>query len=156
MRKDATKIRSSISPGALINTINVVTVLGFLWLIQRRGLASCNISILWNRYSVDWCVCLTSILYFTCLTSICDCFIPVPLITPCSNHYVWSAWNFDLVMFLLTVWINVMTGMSDRSAITTIFMPITGFWGWDWSDDKKPPLCWLKRITSKKKTTSSL
>ena len=99
MRKDATKIRSSISPGALINTINVVTVLGFLWLIQRRGLASCNINILWNRYSVDWCVCLTSILYFTCLTSICDCFIPVPLITPCSNPYILSGWNFELVLF---------------------------------------------------------
>ena len=85
MRKDATKIRSSISPGALINTINVVTILGFLWLVQRRGLASCNISILWNRYSVDWCVCLTSILYFTCLTSICGFFflfhwsLPVPI-----------------------------------------------------------------------------
>ena len=75
----------------------------FLGIIQRRGLSSWKINIVWTKDSVGWFVCLPSILYFTCWNRFCDCFLPVPLITPCSNTYFCSDWNFDLALFLLTV-----------------------------------------------------
>ena len=39
-KKDATKRQGSISPHALIRTINFIVVVGFQGLIQRQGLAS--------------------------------------------------------------------------------------------------------------------
>ena len=99
MKKDATKIRGSIDPRDLIKTRNFITVMIFPGLIHRQGLASCNIKTICTKYSVDWCVCIPSILYFTWRTHFCDCFLRVPLINPCSNTYVCSAWNFDLVCF---------------------------------------------------------
>ena len=45
MEKDATKIQGSIAPHVLIKTRNLITVMGFPGLIQRRGLASWNINI---------------------------------------------------------------------------------------------------------------
>ena len=112
--KYATKRRGYTSARALINTRNVFTVMGFTVLIQIWGLASWNINILWNKDSFDWCVCLVSILYFTCQNSFSAYFITVPLITTYSNPHVWSAWNFDLVFFLLNVLMHMMTGLSDR------------------------------------------
>ena len=109
LRKDG----GSISPCALINTRNFITVIGFLVLIQRRVISSWNINIVWRKYSVDCCVCLPSILHFTCWTHFCACFLPVPLITPCYNHFVLYDWNFDHFLFLLTVWMHVMTSLSD-------------------------------------------
>ena len=76
---------------------------------------------------VHWCICLPSTLYFTCETRCCDCFLPVLLITLCSNNYVCYNWNFGLVLLLLTVWMNAMTPFSDSSSVMTTFMTITGF-----------------------------
>ena len=97
MKKDATKRLGSIDPHDLIKIINFTTVMSFPGLIQRWGLASWNINIVCTKYSVYWCFCLPYIFYFNCWTHFCACFIPVPLITPCSNTYVYSAWNFDRV-----------------------------------------------------------
>ena len=83
---------------------------GFPGLIQRWGLALRNIKIVRNKDSVDCCVCIPSILYFTCWTFFAY-FIPDPLITPCYNPHVWSAWNFDL---FLNFWMHVMTELSYR------------------------------------------
>ena len=47
------------------------------------------------------------------LNSFCSGFLPIPLITPCSNPCVWSDWNFDLV-FIFTVLMHVVTSLSDR------------------------------------------
>ena len=95
MKKRRHKRHGSITPRAMIKTRNLTTVMGFLGLIPRWGLAPWNINIVWNKDSVGFCVYLPSILYFTCCTHFCACFLPVPLITPCSNPYVWSAWNVD-------------------------------------------------------------
>ena len=40
MKKHATKIRGYIDPRALIKTRNFITVMGFMGLIHRQGLAS--------------------------------------------------------------------------------------------------------------------
>ena len=56
-----------------------------------------------EHFSVDWCVCFPYILFFTCCTRFCACFLHIQLITLCSNNYVCYAWNFYLVLFLLTV-----------------------------------------------------
>ena len=89
--------------------------------------------------SVDLSVCLPSILYFTCLNRFCACFLPVPLIPRCSNPNVSSTWTFDLVLFLLTVLLHVLIGLSYISAVLIIFMPIKGFfeYGHDLMQTKK-------------------
>ena len=66
VKKDATKRQGSIAPYTLIRTINFIIVMGFPGLFQRKGLTYGNINILWNKDPVDLCVCLPSILYFTC------------------------------------------------------------------------------------------
>ena len=75
--KYATKRKGSIYPCALIKIRNFITVMGFSGLIHREGLASCNINIIWNKDSVDCCVCLPSIFTLTvelvlCLFSSCS------------------------------------------------------------------------------------
>ena len=77
--------------------------------------------------SVDWCVCFPSFLYFACWTRFCACFIPVLMIPNCYNTYVWYHLKFNLVLFYLTILIHVMTGLSDRPAVLTIFVHTTGF-----------------------------
>ena len=42
----------------------------------------------------------------------CAFFLPVPLITPCNITNFCSDWLFDIVLFLLTVWMHVMTARS--------------------------------------------
>ena len=54
---------------------------GFLGILQRQGLVSCNINIICHNVLVDCCVCLPSILYFTCWTFFF--FLPVSLINHC-------------------------------------------------------------------------
>ena len=80
---------------------NFITDMGFPGFIQKGVLASWNINIVWNKDSFYWCVCLPYIIWFTCWTHFCACFLPVLFITPCSNPYVFSAWNIDPVFFLL-------------------------------------------------------
>ena len=111
--KYATKIWDCIAPRSLIKTGKFITVMGFPGLIKIWIIDSRSINILRNKGSLDCCVCLPSTLYFTCWTHFCACFIPVPLITPCSNTYVLSVWNFDLILFLLTVLMNDMKDLSD-------------------------------------------
>ena len=75
-----------------------------------------------------WFFCLSPfnpLLYL--LNSFFACFIPVPLITPCNNLYVCSDYNFESVLFLLTIWMHGMTFLLYRLALLTIFMTITGF-----------------------------
>ena len=104
----------------------LLCLLGFPGIIQRWGLDS------WNTNAVRIFVHLIDVFasliyfYFTYWTHFDAFFLPVPLITPCSNPYVCSAWNFDLVLFLLTFWMYVMTGLSEISAVPNIFMPIPG------------------------------
>ena len=107
VNKCAAKIKGFIDPRALINTGNFIIAINFPGLVQRQLLASWNINIIWNKGSAYFCDCIHSILYFNRLTRFCGFFLPVPLITPCSIPYVWFAWNFDLVLFLLTVLIYV-------------------------------------------------
>ena len=66
VEKDASKIQGSIAPHALMKTGDFIIVMGFPRQIQRQGLASWNINALCHNVSVDCCVCLPSILYFTC------------------------------------------------------------------------------------------
>ena len=87
--------------------------------------------------SVDWYVFLPSILYII-YWNIFNAFVVV----------VWSAWNFDLLLFLLNFWIHVMTVLSESSYLLTTFRPIKGFEIWAWCEKKLPPLFWLKIITS--------
>ena len=61
-QSDATIRQGYIAPHDLINTINLIAVVGFTGIIQRRGLAFWNINMLWYKDSVDCCVCLPSIL----------------------------------------------------------------------------------------------
>ena len=65
-KKDDTKIQGSIDPHALIRTRNFIIIMGFPGLFQRQGLDSWNINILCHNFSFCFCVCLPSILYFTC------------------------------------------------------------------------------------------
>ena len=53
MKNDATKRQGYIAPLAMIKTRNFITVMSFTGLIQRQGLSSWNINIVWNKYSVD-------------------------------------------------------------------------------------------------------
>ena len=54
------KVNNYIAPHPLIRTRHFSIVMGC------PGLASCNINILCNNFSVDRCVCIPSIIYFTC------------------------------------------------------------------------------------------
>ena len=104
-------------------------------IIQRWGLASWDIIFYEKLFS--WLVCLPPIyplLYV--LNSFFACNLPVPLITPCSNNCVCSTLYFDLLWFLFTVLMYTMTGLLYRSAVLTIFMPITCFQRLAWSDLK--------------------
>ena len=53
MEKDARKRLSSLSPCDMIKKRNFINVLGFPGLIQRRGLNSWSIKIVWDFFSVD-------------------------------------------------------------------------------------------------------
>ena len=97
MKKYATKRRGSIAPRALIKTRKFITAMGFTVLVQRGIIASYNIIIVWNKYSVDCCVCLPYTLYFILQNRFFACFILFPLIPPCYNPYVCSDWLFDIV-----------------------------------------------------------
>ena len=66
VKKDATKIQDYIAPHAIIRTRNFIIVMGFPGLVQRQGLTSWNINILCHILSVDCCVCIPFVLYFTC------------------------------------------------------------------------------------------
>ena len=68
MIKCAIKRQGYIYPRALIKKINSITVMGFPGWIQRQGLASWNVNIICHNFSVYCCVCIPSILYFTCWT----------------------------------------------------------------------------------------
>ena len=65
-KKGATKIQGSIDPHAMIKTRNFITDMVFTWLIHIGVLPSCDINIVCNKYSVDCCVCIHSVLYITC------------------------------------------------------------------------------------------
>ena len=54
IKKDVTKRRVSIAPCALIKTRKFINVMGFTGLVQRIGLASWNINIVYNNISVDF------------------------------------------------------------------------------------------------------
>ena len=95
----ATKKRSYIHPRSLIKKRNFITVMVFPGLFQIQGLSSWNINIVWNKYLADCCVYIPSIIYFSCWTRFCACFLTFPFITPCSNSYVRYDWNFNLVSF---------------------------------------------------------
>ena len=61
-----------------------------------------------------WLLCLSSfdpLLYL--LNLFFDCFLPVPLITPCNIPYGCSGWLFDLVLFLLIVLMYVTPAWPD-------------------------------------------
>ena len=60
------EMRGYIAPLALINTRDLINVVGFSGQIQRLGIASWNIKIVLNKYSADCCVCLPSVVNFTC------------------------------------------------------------------------------------------
>ena len=60
------KKQSSIAPRVLIKTRNFIIVMGFPGNNQRQGLDYWNINILCHNFLVDCCVCLSSIIYFTC------------------------------------------------------------------------------------------
>ena len=66
VEKDTTKIQGSIAPHEIMNTRYFIIFVGFPGLIQRQGLASWNINALCHNVSVDCCVFIPSILYFTC------------------------------------------------------------------------------------------
>ena len=66
MKKDDTKIPSSIDPRSLIKTKKFITVMFFPAIVQRLGIASWNINIVSNKYSVKCFAYLPSILYFPC------------------------------------------------------------------------------------------
>ena len=66
IKNNATKRQGSITPHALLRTIKYIIFMGFPWLIQRQGLDSWNINIICHNFSVDCCVCLPYIIYFTC------------------------------------------------------------------------------------------
>ena len=68
MKKHATKRQGSIAPRALIKTRNFIIVMCFPGLTQRQVLPYWGINILCHNFSVYCCVCLPSILYFTCWT----------------------------------------------------------------------------------------
>ena len=76
-------------------------------------------SFLEHQHSIShcfgWFLCLYTfhpLLYL--LNSFCACFLPVPSINPCNITYAWSDWLFDLVLFLLTFWMHVITARPDR------------------------------------------
>ena len=87
---------------------------------------SWNINILWQIFRfID---VFSYLIYFNLhVELVLSCFLPITLINPCSNPYVLSAWNFDLVLFVLTIFIHVMTALKDSLYVQTVFMIITGF-----------------------------
>ena len=65
-KKDATKSKGCIAPHALIKIGVFIIIMGFPGLIYGQGISSWNINILCHNVSVDCCVCIPSVLYFTC------------------------------------------------------------------------------------------
>ena len=61
----ATKRHGSIAPHALIRARKFIIVVGFPGIIQIQGLVYWNINTMCHSVSVDCCVCIPSILYFT-------------------------------------------------------------------------------------------
>ena len=100
--------------------------------------------------SVDWCVCLQSIHYFTCWSCFCACFLPGFLISHCYNPSVCYSWNFHLVLYIISIWMHVMTALSDSSYAMAIFRPIPGFFKRALYDARiSHPLWCLELITSR-------
>ena len=62
----ATKRKVSIATHDLMNKRDFIVVMGFPRLVQQQGSASWNINIICHNFSFHCCVCLPSILYFTC------------------------------------------------------------------------------------------
>ena len=113
VKKDTTQRQGSIAPHALIKTRNFIIVMGFPVLVQIQGLASWNISIICQIFQLI--VVFIYLPYFTLNVELVLClFLPVPLITPCNIPYVWYDWLFDIVLFLLTVRIHIMTAQSEN------------------------------------------
>ena len=86
-----------------------------------------------------WLLCFSPLYYLLyLLNSFCACFLPITLITPFNILYVWSDWLFDLVFLIFLM--HMMTPRSKIYSVLTIYMPITGYQRWEWSDAKKSPL----------------
>ena len=62
IKKYTTKIQGSIAPHAMIIKRDFIIVMVFPGLFQRQGLDSWKTNIICHNFSVDCCVCLTSIL----------------------------------------------------------------------------------------------
>ena len=95
VKQYATKIQGSIATHALIRTRSFIIIMGFPGLVHRQGFASWNINIPCHNFSVDCCVCLPSILYFSCWT----CFVLVFLLFRWSLPIIYHM--SDLVDYLI-------------------------------------------------------
>ena len=98
-RKYATKRQGSIAPHALIKTRYFILFIGFPGLFQRQGLASWNINILCHNVLFDCCVCLPSILYFTCWT----CFVLVFFLFHWSLPLIYHM--SDIIDYFILYWV---------------------------------------------------
>ena len=83
----------------------------------------------------SWLVCLPP---FSSLLNLFNTFLRLIsswfLVTHSSNNSVWYTWSFHLVLLLFSIWMHVMTPLSEIPALLTIFMPIVGFLKWVWYD----------------------
>ena len=111
------------------------------WFIEHHNCISLR--------SVDWCVSLLSINYFTCWKKI-TCVLPDFLIPHCSNPSVCYAWKVYLVLLVLSFLMHVMISLSGSSDVLDIFMSITGFLSKFMIWCKKKHFCYLELIIFKR------